>query len=801
MKRLYVILLAALVVAAPLAGAVTLAPAAAAPRVDAATGATPNYRTFLESDLKSMQKVDPVTYATGGLEGGHYTCLKSQPPYTYFEQDWFGVQLAYLLDIEVGMKADTTAVKFIAADGYHVTLTLNEIRNANPNGLYSMLGWKKGAEGATGGPLTELDDEEGPFRLIVPQDPNIGPYPAGTPNWQKAVMQVRAIEVQPVQTGLPPVVPESIPPGQIVVFGNILSHHTFTVDKLKSIDPVSQTYHWKSNLPEYGTDDCTGILVPRLLDDVVGVLDTATGFRAWAGDGFNRNWPIADMRKTFPVDNAQFMLAWNIDGTDLTPAPGDGPIRIIKPQDDPEETNLSRWVRNIRAVQLYVDPVLANEPLGFDSHLVPNDRVIVAGPVEPNNVPSMWYLAEGYTGGGFEEWICINNPNPWQTHVIVNYQIEDEAAGAAAPQELDVAPFSRTSINVNEQVGPDKDVSATVEGYHDDSITVERAMYWNGRDGGHCAAAVSEPWLTWYLAEGSTAGGFETWITLLNPGTKEADAQLTYMTPGGAGAVAGPLVKVPAGGRKTVSVADKVPNTWSVSTKVVSDEPVVAERSMYWNGREGGTCAAGVQVPGTEWFMAEGATAGGFETWVVVQNPNNTKANVTVTYMNADGPIAGPKVEVAANSRETIEVSKTVPNDYQVSTKVTSDKPIVAERAVYWNGREGGTSNTAVPAPMFKAFLAEGATAFGFESWITIQNPGASDATVYITYLTAEGAVERAPLAVKAGERETVEVAQDVPNNGQVSATLSSNTPVVVERAMYWDGRIEGSCSGGYQAW
>lgn len=804
MKRFYVLMLVLAVAAAPLVGMLaSAAPATAADRVDAATGATPNYRTFLESDLKAMQKVDRTTLATGGLEGGHYTCLKAQPPYTYFEQDWFGVSLAYLLDIEVGMKADTTAVKFIAADGYHVTLTLNEIRNANPNGLYSILGWKKGAEGATGGPLTELDDQEGPFRLVVPQDPNIGPIdavPPGTPNWQKSVRQIRAIEVQPVQTGLPALVPESIPAGQVVVYGNILSHQAFTVDRLKSIDPVTDTYSWKSNLPDYGTDECTGILLPTLLDTVVGVLDDGVGARAFAGDGFSRFWTLEEVRDTYLNDN-RFMLAWNIDGTDLTPAPGDGPIRIIKPQADPEESNLSRWVKNIRAVQVYATANPNDDPLPFDARLVPDDRVIICGAVNPGNVPSMWYLAEGYTGGGFEEWICVSNPNPWKTRVVIDYMIEGggAAGGAVEPQELDVDPYSRTSIKVNDVVGPDKNVSATVEGYHSDSITVERAMYWNGRKGGHCAAAVTEPGLDWYLAEGSTAGGFETWITLLNPGTKDADVQLTYMTPGGK--VAGPEVPVPAGGRKTVEVARTVPNAWSVSTQVESNEPIVAERPMYWNNREGGTCAAGAQSPGTEWYMAEGSTADGFETWVVVQNPTSKQANVTVTYMNAAGPIEGPKLKLPANSRETIEVAKTVPNDFQVSTEVTSDQPVVAERAVYWNSREGGTSNTAVDQPKFRSFLAEGATGSGFESWITIQNAGTSDATVYVTYLTGTGAVERAPLVVNAGKRETIEVAKDVPNNDQVSTTLWSDAPIVVERAMYWNGRIEGSCSGGFLTW
>lgn len=53
------------------------------------------------------------------------------------------------------------------------------------------------------------------------------------------------------------------------------------------------------------------------------------------------------------------------------------------------------------------------------------------------------------------------------------------------------------------------------------------------------------------------------------------------MTP--TGAKDGPTLSLKGNTRQTVNVADTVPNEWSVSTKVTSDLPVIAERSMYWN--------------------------------------------------------------------------------------------------------------------------------------------------------------------------------------------------------------------------
>lgn len=770
-----VLMLAALPSAALAAGA---APAAAERKVDSATGATPNYRTFQQQDLKAMP-----------YSGGHYTILKNKPPYTYFEQDWYGVNLSYLLDVEVGLKAGTTGIKVIAADGYSVTLTPDEMRNANSQGLFAHLAWKKGPVGKTGGPYTELDSTtEGPFRLVTPQTPKTGPWPGGSPNWQMSVSMVRAIEIDPTPPGLLAVDPATVPSNQILVYGNILNRRSFTVDQLKSIKRFSGTYRW-SKEGTTGTATCQGIPFDYLLENVAGLLPGASGVDVVASDGFKQSFTLEDVRLT--PNGLPFLLAWNVDGP-LTPEPGRGPIMTIVPQHDPKDGNREFWIRNVRVVQ--VKPLAA--ALAPDPARVPTDRILVCGQ-DPRNVPDFWYLAEGYTGGGFEEYICVGNPNSWETKVIVTYMIEGQENQES---EFTMQPRSRTTINVNEAIGPDKNVSAMVEGYHGDSIIVERAMYWNGRRGGHCAAAVSDLSTEWYLAEGCTENAFETWILLQNPGDAAATANVTYMNAGGA--VAGPAVSLPPRSRKTVNVAGTLPNDVQVSTRVTADQPIVAERSMYWNNRTAGTCAVGLSGTGTEWYLAEGSTGGPFETWILVQNPGDEAAKVDLTYMNAGGAKTGPVLNMPAHSRTTVNVATTLPGDWQVSTAITSDRPVVAERAVYWSNRAGGHAETAVDSPKFRSLLAEGSTAGGFETWVLLQNPGPSDADVYITYLTATGAKERAVLELPAGTRVSINELEDVGSDWQVSADVNASTPIVVERAMYWAGRdADGSCSHGYPTW
>jgi hypothetical protein len=150
------------------------------------------------------------------------------------------------------------------------------------------------------------------------------------------------------------------------------------------------------------------------------------------------------------------------------------------------------------------------------------------------------------------------------------------------------------------------------------------------------------------------------------------------------------VLKLAAKSRTSLNVADSVKDEWSVSTKVTADNPVIAERSVYWNNRIEGHDSIGVSTPETTWYLAEGSTNGGFETWVLVQNPGDTEANVQITYMTPTGDKPGPALKLSPKTRQTVNVADTVKDEWSVSTQVSSDKPVIAERAVYWNNRAGG---------------------------------------------------------------------------------------------------------------
>jgi len=300
---------------------------------------------------------------------------------------------------------------------------------------------------------------------------------------------------------------------------------------------------------------------------------------------------------------------------------------------------------------------------------------------------------------------------------------------------------------------------------------------------------------TWYLAEGSTRGGFETWILVQNPSRDTATVSLTYMTP--SGAVTGPSLVLEPSTRQSVNVADTISDEWSVSTEVTSDVPVVCERSVYWGERIGGHDSIGVTSPDHVWYLAEGSTGGDFETWILVQNPNDANATVELTYMTSEGSVEGPREDLLPNSRMTFNIADTLPGVFSVSTKVVSNRPVVCERSVYWGGRIGGHDSIGVTIPGQDWYLAEGSTRGGFETWILVQNPSRDTATVSLTYMTPSGSVTGPSLVLEPSTRQTVNVADTVPDEWSVSTEVTSDVPVVCERSVYWGERIGGHDSIG----
>ncbi|MGQ9536428.1 MAG: DUF5719 family protein, partial [Actinomycetota bacterium] len=137
--------------------------------------------------------------------------------------------------------------------------------------------------------------------------------------------------------------------------------------------------------------------------------------------------------------------------------------------------------------------------------------------------------------------------------------------------------------------------------------------------------------------------------------------------------------------------------------------PIVAERPMYFNYAgvwDGGHDAMGAAQPSREWYFAEGCTRPGFHTYLCLQNPGDEPAEVTLDYLCGDGTNVTRQVTVKARSRYTVAVHGELEGigvqdngRGDVSIRVTADRPIVAERPMYFsfNGLAGGHNTMGFP--------------------------------------------------------------------------------------------------------
>jgi len=426
--------------------------------------------------------------------------------------------------------------------------------------------------------------------------------------------------------------------------------------------------------------------------------------------------------------------------------------------------------------------------------------------------PYYFYFAEGYTGSGFQEYLCLGNAGANPITVKTTYLYKD---GTTKDETYGVPTNSRATINVNLAAGADKEVSVKCES--DSAFIAERPMYFNYEHkwtGGHDAVGATAPSLAWYFAEGYTGAGFDEWICVLNPGDLPANLTFYFQTQEeGERKVEG--FSVPAHSRGSFKANQLLGGgSYQTSLKLTSDQMIVAERPMYFSysgtadyGWTGGSCVMGSTMLSSSYYFAEGTTRAGFEEWLTLQNPGPTDIVVDAVYFFADGTTVPHAYSVQAGRRTTILVNSPTAAagaERDVSVRLTCPTPFLAERPMYFDyqglghhGWTGGHCVIGATAPSHDWFFAEGYTGGGFEEWLCVQNPNAADAALTITYYPEGGGT---PIVrthnVAAHSRFTVPVNADAGANQSISAKVSSSVWVIVERPMYFN--FNNAWSGGH---
>jgi hypothetical protein len=324
-----------------------------------------------------------------------------------------------------------------------------------------------------------------------------------------------------------------------------------------------------------------------------------------------------------------------------------------------------------------------------------------------------WYFAEGATMGGFNTFYLLLNPGSSPADVTITYL---RAGRAPRTKTYEVPAGARQTVWVDMEVWDDGDslaeaeVSARIDATA--PIIAERAMYLdrNGQlfTAGHDSVGLTDPSTRWLLAEGATGPYFDLFILLANPSAQAAEVRLRFLL--GDGTVIEHRQTVPEMSRATVWVdalgqdqglIAKNPAFARLADAAVSTDVIVengvgvlVERAMWWPGDSSTWAEAhnsgGVTQGATRWALAEGEVGGtrNTRTYVLVSNPSDSAAAVTVTMLYEGQAAETQTYTVSANSRFNLALGDPgfFPNatGRRVGLIVESaGVPVVVERAMY----------------------------------------------------------------------------------------------------------------------
>jgi hypothetical protein len=323
-----------------------------------------------------------------------------------------------------------------------------------------------------------------------------------------------------------------------------------------------------------------------------------------------------------------------------------------------------------------------------------------------SSASSSWYFAEGVTTRDAGEVLLALNPFPDDAVVDVVFSTEEGTVSPQALTGLLVRGQALTLINVGEYVQRRESVSAKLVA-RTGRLVVSRIQTFDGsagRKGIAVGLGAAAPGSVWYFPEGLVADGLSERFLVYNPGATEAQVEVALVLDRGE---AEPLrLTIPRESRLAVNAGEEsriprnVPHT--VTVRSVEGPEVVVERAVDGaspSGRTGLSITLGARLPALRWATAVGAADENLDEWVVVQNPGNQTARVTLNLL-ADGsavPMGNfTAVEVPPGQRRALHVNDALKRP-AVPVLLTSTQEVVVERAVYRVKASGLGMSMAIP--------------------------------------------------------------------------------------------------------
>lgn len=399
------------------------------------------------------------------------------------------------------------------------------------------------------------------------------------------------------------------------------------------------------------------------------------------------------------------------------------------------------------------------------------------------------YFAEGYTKGEFQTKLFLLNPENEAALTTIRFIPED---GTPKTHTCRVPPESRQVIETEDMM-PDAAFAVVLESTA--PLAVKRTVEWcdsrSGMIAGHDSPAILRPSKTWYLAEGYNSENHATYLVLFNPGETKASVTLTCIRSEGE-AVRKTVILPP---QKRLSLVTKawIPQG-GFSVIVESDVPILLERTMYWEvegiQRAGGHNTAASPELAQTWYLAEGYTRDGTETFLHLLNPQPDDAHATLTFFQEDGTSLSLLTTLPAASRQTLRMSNVLSNT-GFATRIMSDRPILVERSQYWNAwtleHVDGHNSLASSRLDTRWYLPEGDTRGQAETMLIFMNPAPRASAVTLRFLSEHGEIFSHSMTLQPESRRTMVLRAIVPEH-EFGTVVTSELPILVETTIFRDG-------------
>ncbi len=295
-----------------------------------------------------------------------------------------------------------------------------------------------------------------------------------------------------------------------------------------------------------------------------------------------------------------------------------------------------------------------------------------------------WYLTGLDTARGSTSTLHLFNPFRVDAVARITFMTPDGPEPRVSTSAQLVEAGTSQRLDLTGIVPEVADLGVAVEVENGRLIAAGEVVYspiagTDGPRGRTVVPAAEAPGDAWAFAYARAGEGSSSWLSILNPGEREAAVQVSVSSPADDSDVL-PEYSVPAGGTLRVGLDQASTEIeFGVEVEALNDVPVVVTRttSIVADGDRRGVAASLGAAPSPVWAVAGGG-AQGRTSQLSVYNPGT--APVTVSVAAGEGtPAEWGGLEVPVNGRATVELDQVAADRDNLPAVVSADGAVVVE--------------------------------------------------------------------------------------------------------------------------